>query len=181
LPSFVISSVMWLSKSALPNAPLNAGDSLDCSVAVTNAGKIAGDEVVQLYLKVPDVEGAPIRALRGFQRIHLEPGAKQRVEFHLSPRDLSMVTEGGDIIVAGGEVHCFDWRWSAKHGSSVKQRKLGGQRADHFAGIMYGGDQLGIGMPAESCYRRQEDAFAICAGGGLLFVCIEHVRLGSTG
>jgi beta-glucosidase len=88
---------------ALPNAPLNAGDSLDCSVAVTNTGKIAGDEVVQLYLKFPDVQGAPIRALRGFQRIHLEPGAKQRVEFHLSPRDLSMVTEGGDIIVAEGK------------------------------------------------------------------------------
>jgi beta-glucosidase len=88
---------------ALPNAPLNAGDSLDCSVTVTNTGKIAGDEVVQLYLKFPDVEGAPIRALRGFQRIHLEPSAKQRVEFHLSPRDLSMVTEGGDIVVAEGK------------------------------------------------------------------------------
>jgi beta-glucosidase len=88
---------------ALPNAPLNAGDSLDCSVAVTNTGKIAGDEVVQLYLKFPDVQGAPIRALRGFQRIHLEPGAKQRVEFHLSPRDLSMVTQEGDIIVAEGK------------------------------------------------------------------------------
>jgi beta-glucosidase len=88
---------------ALPNAPLNAGDSLDCSVAVTNTGKIAGDEVVQLSLKFPDVQGAPIRALRGFQRIHLEPGAKQRVEFHLSPRDLSMVTEGGDVIIAEGK------------------------------------------------------------------------------
>ncbi len=88
---------------AVPNAAVNAGDSLDCSVAVTNTGKIAGDEVVQLYLKFPDVPGAPIRALRGFQRIHLEPGAKQKVEFHLSPRDLSMVTEGGDIIVAQGK------------------------------------------------------------------------------
>ena len=88
---------------AVPNAAVNAGDSLDCSVAVANTGKIAGDEVVQLYLKFPDVPGAPIRALRGFQRIHLEPGAKQSVEFHLTPRDLSMVTEGGDIIVAQGK------------------------------------------------------------------------------
>ena len=45
---------------------------------------------------------AIIRALRGFQRIHLEPGAHQRVAFHLQPRDLSMVTESGDIIVAQG-------------------------------------------------------------------------------
>jgi beta-glucosidase len=33
----------------------------------------------------------------------LAPGANQRVEFHLQSRDLSMVTEGGDIIVAQGK------------------------------------------------------------------------------
>jgi beta-glucosidase len=88
---------------ALPNSPLYAGDSLDAAVTVTNTGKTAGDEVVQLYLKFPDVPGAPIRALRGFQRIHLEPGVKQKVDFHLSPRDLSMVTELGDIVVAQGK------------------------------------------------------------------------------
>ena len=88
---------------ALPNAPLNAGDPLDASVIVTNTGKLPGDEVVQLYLKFPDVPGAPIRALRGFQRVHLEPGAEQRLDFHLSPRDLSMVTEDGDIIVTQGK------------------------------------------------------------------------------
>jgi beta-glucosidase len=87
----------------LPNSTINAGDPLDASVTVTNTGKLAGDEVVQLYLKFPDVAGAPIRALRGFQRIHLEPGASQKVEFHLSPRDLSMVTDLGDIIVAQGK------------------------------------------------------------------------------
>ena len=87
----------------LPDAPMNAGDPLDASVTVTNSGKIAGDEVVQLYLKFPDVAGAPIRALRGFQRVHLEPGASQRVDFHLNPRDLSMVTDLGDIIVAKGK------------------------------------------------------------------------------
>ena len=88
---------------ALPNSPFNAGDLLDASATVTNTGKIAGDEVVQLYLKFPDVPGAPIRALRGFQRIHLEAGAQQKVDFHLNPRDLSIVTELGDIIVAQGK------------------------------------------------------------------------------
>jgi beta-glucosidase len=87
----------------LPNATINAGDPLDASVTVTNSGKLAGDEVVQLYLKFPDVPGAPIRALRGFQRVHLEAGASQKVEFHLNPRDLSMVTDLGDIIVAQGK------------------------------------------------------------------------------
>jgi beta-glucosidase len=88
---------------ALPTAPIDAGDPLDASVTVTNTGQVAGDEVVQLYLKFPDVPGAPIRALRGFQRIHLDAGASQVVKFHLDRRDLSMVTNLGDIIVAEGE------------------------------------------------------------------------------
>jgi beta-glucosidase-like glycosyl hydrolase len=86
----------------LPNTPLDAGEPLNVAVNVTNTGKLAGDEVVQLYLKFPDVGGAPIRALRGFERIHLAPGASRRVEFHLARRDLSMVTDAGDTIVAQG-------------------------------------------------------------------------------
>lgn len=87
----------------LPDKPISAGDPLNASVMVTNTGAVAGDEIVQLYLKFPGVPGAPIHALRGFQRLHLEPGASQKVEFHLSPRDLSMVTDAGDIIVAQGD------------------------------------------------------------------------------
>jgi beta-glucosidase len=75
---------------------------LDVTATVTNSGKVAGDEVAQLYLKFPDIPGAPIRALRGFQRIHLAPGASRKVAFHLERRDLSMVTDGGDIIVPQG-------------------------------------------------------------------------------
>ncbi len=86
----------------LPKAPLQAGDPLDASVRVTNTGKVTGDEVVQLYLEFPSVAGAPIRALRGFQRVRLAPAASRIVRFHLRPRDLSMVTDAGDIIVAQG-------------------------------------------------------------------------------
>ncbi|MHB8812741.1 MAG: glycoside hydrolase family 3 C-terminal domain-containing protein [Steroidobacteraceae bacterium] len=86
----------------LPKAAIDAGAPLNASVKVTNTGKVAGDEVVQLYLKFPDVPGAPLRALRGFQRIHLAPGASQVVRFHLKRRDLSMVTDAGDRIVAQG-------------------------------------------------------------------------------
>src|SRR5579871_6561891 len=73
----------------LQPSPINAGDPLDASVTVTNTGKVAGDEVVQLYLQFPAVAGAPIRALRGFQRVHIEPAASRKIEFHLNPRDLS--------------------------------------------------------------------------------------------
>ena len=87
---------------ALSDGLINAGDPLQASATVTNTGSLAGDEVVQLYLKFPDVAGAPIRALRGFERVHLTPGGSRKVEFALNPRDLSMVTQSGEIIVAPG-------------------------------------------------------------------------------
>ena len=86
----------------LPPKPIKAGDPLTADVTVTNTGKLAGDEVVQLYLSFPDVNGAPLRALRGFQRVHLEPGKSQAVHFELKQRDLSMVTEEGKPIIAEG-------------------------------------------------------------------------------
>lgn len=46
--------------------------------------------------------GAPLRALRGFQRIHLAAGQARVVRFNLKRRDLSMVTQAGDGIVAQG-------------------------------------------------------------------------------
>jgi len=86
----------------LPAHPIAAGDALEVAVTVTNTGTVAGDEVPQLYLQFPGVRGAPLRALRGFERIHLAPGASRRVEFQLRRRDLSLVTEAGDTIVARG-------------------------------------------------------------------------------
>jgi beta-glucosidase len=70
---------------------------------VTNTGQVAGDEVVQLYLSFPNVAGAPIRALRGFRRIHLAPGQTQTVAFDLKPRDLSMVDDRGNRIIPAGK------------------------------------------------------------------------------
>jgi beta-glucosidase len=88
---------------SVPRTAVNAGDPVPADVTVTNTGKVAGDEVVQLYLKFPPVPGAPQIALRGFQRIHLNPGASQKVHFELKNRDLGMVTEDGHPIIAGGD------------------------------------------------------------------------------
>jgi beta-glucosidase len=82
---------------------VHAGDPVDADVTVANTGKLAGDEVVQLYLKFPPVPGAPLLALRGFRRIHLEPGATQTVHFELKGRDLGMVTDNGTPIIAVGD------------------------------------------------------------------------------
>ena len=58
---------------------------------------------MQVYLKFPAVEGAPLIALRGFQRIHLAPGASQKVHFDLKDRDLGVVSEDGTPIIAQGD------------------------------------------------------------------------------
>jgi beta-glucosidase len=88
---------------SVPGQAVSAGQPIGADVTVTNAGQMAGDEVVQLYLKFPSVKGAPRIALRGFQRIHLEPGASQKAHFDLKPRDLEMVTEDGNPIIAQGD------------------------------------------------------------------------------
>jgi beta-glucosidase len=88
---------------SVPPQPTAAGQPVAADVTVTNAGQVAGDEVVQLYLTFPAVKGAPHIALRGFQRIHLEPGTSQKVHFDLKPRDLEMVTEDGNPIIAQGD------------------------------------------------------------------------------
>jgi len=90
-------------KLTSPSGPVRAGRPIKTSAVVTNIGNVAGDEVVQLYLTFPKVPGAPIRTLRGFRRVHLAPGASERVAFDLEPRDLSMVTPAGDIVVPAGQ------------------------------------------------------------------------------
>jgi beta-glucosidase len=89
-----------------------ADGTVTVSVRITNTGSIPGDEVVQLYLAHPGVEGAPIRALAGFQRIHLDPAVSKTVDFTLRDRDLSIVDETGarrivpgavDVWIGGGQ------------------------------------------------------------------------------
>jgi beta-glucosidase len=87
----------------VPTQAVVAGQPVNADVTVTNTGKVAGDEVIEVYLKFPDVKGAPLIALRGFQRIHLEAGASQKVHFELKDRDLGMVTEAGNPMIAAGE------------------------------------------------------------------------------
>ncbi len=86
----------------VPADAVQAGSPSVVEATVTNTGKSAGDEVAQLYLRFPDVPGAPLLALRGFERVHLEPGASTTVHFELKPRDMSMVTAAGEPIVAAG-------------------------------------------------------------------------------
>jgi beta-glucosidase len=86
---------------------LNAGDALQASVTVRNDGKRDGDEVVQLYLDAPDQPLAPQHALVGFQRVHLAAGESRRIQFELSPRQLSSVDAAGHRAVEAGHYRLF--------------------------------------------------------------------------
>ncbi|HKW64161.1 MAG TPA: glycoside hydrolase family 3 C-terminal domain-containing protein [Candidatus Acidoferrum sp.] len=79
-----------------------AGTAVTASVRVTNSSSVSGEEVVELYLSHPGIDGAPIRALAGFQRVHLAASASQTVTFTLHDRDLSTVDEKGIRKVVPG-------------------------------------------------------------------------------
>jgi beta-glucosidase len=69
---------------------LTASATVRCTVK--NTGAVAGDEVVQLYLREEVTSVAtPLIALKGFQRIHLEPGESKRLTFKLSAPELSLL------------------------------------------------------------------------------------------
>jgi beta-glucosidase len=83
---------------------VRAGRGLTVSADVTNTGRRAGDEVVQLY--VTDVASAhpvAVRSLAGFRRVRLAPGERRRVTFALDARQLSVIDERGRRVVEPGE------------------------------------------------------------------------------
>ncbi len=74
-------------------------------VDIKNVGKHKGDEVVQLYLHdVFATAARPLKELKGFRRITLEPGEKRRVEFIISSEDLAFYDADMNLIVESGTV-----------------------------------------------------------------------------
>jgi len=84
-------------------ATIAAGEPLPVQAQVKNTGTREGDEVVQVYLTFPKLPGAPLRALRGFTRVHLRPGEQRAVSFTLVDRDLSHVSPVGMHLVRTGQ------------------------------------------------------------------------------
>ena len=88
------------------NKSVNAGQDLEVSVDVRNAGKMAGDEVVQLYVSDPSAGvPVPIRSLAGVERVNLKPGEKRTIKFTLTPRQMSIVTNEGRRILDPGRLN----------------------------------------------------------------------------
>ena len=73
------------------------------TVDVTNTGKVRGDEVVQLYIR-DEVSSVtrPVKELRGFRRITLNPGETKTVEFTLGSDELSFLNRDMHRVVEPG-------------------------------------------------------------------------------
>ena len=82
---------------------IETGGTARVSVDVTNTGDHAGDEVAQLYIhqEVASVT-RPVMLLRGFERIHLQPGEKLTVTFPIGPNDLSLINADMHRVVEPG-------------------------------------------------------------------------------
>ena len=78
---------------------IKAGNEIKVSVEVQNTSKVAGDEVVELYVKdIESSELTPINSLQGFKRINLKPDEKKIVEFVLNPKQLSLIKSVNDKV-----------------------------------------------------------------------------------
>ena len=87
----------------LSAASISANGTVTVSVNVRNTGKIAGDEVVQLYLhELVTSVTEPTKVLRGFKRVSLAPGASTRVRFDLGRDDFAIWDENMHYAVEPG-------------------------------------------------------------------------------
>lgn len=95
-------------KPVLENSSLLKGQSLNLSVPVSNVGELAGEEVVQVYLRKKDDADGPVKALRDFKRVHFKSGETKIINFDLSTEQLEWwnpLTES--MIVMPGEYRLF--------------------------------------------------------------------------
>jgi beta-glucosidase len=80
---------------------------LKAEATITNTGKMASDEVVQLYITVPQTGDNPIYSLKGFKRIKLQPGEAQKVEFAITPELLQSIKDNGQSTELSGDYHIY--------------------------------------------------------------------------
>jgi beta-glucosidase len=83
---------------------IRTNGNLTVTVDVENVGKRPGDEVVQLYIR--DLAASmtrPVKALKGFQRLTLQPGEKKHLEFVLTPEHLGFWNREMRFVVEPGE------------------------------------------------------------------------------
>jgi beta-glucosidase len=87
---------------------IGMGDTVTISAELTNNGSVAADEVVQLYIR--DLVGnvtRPVKELKGFKRVRLEPGQQVTVDFELHTNDLAFFGRNMQLMTEAGEFHAW--------------------------------------------------------------------------
>jgi len=112
-PQFVFGHGLSYTTFEVSNLQLSAATvprnrSLQASVTVTNTGSRKGDEVVQLYLHDPVASiSQPVRRLRGFERVTLDPGQARTVTFTLDNSDFGFYDNRGKFVVEPGQIDVY--------------------------------------------------------------------------
>lgn len=84
------------------------GGSITATVDVKNTGSRRGDEVVQLYIHDPVASiSQPVRRLRDFQRVSLDPGQTKSVQFTLDGSDVGFYDNSGQFVVEPGAIKVY--------------------------------------------------------------------------
>ena len=101
----------------LSKTSVKAGKGVIVTVPVTNTGAVTGDEVVQVYVKSLDNPDAPIKGLKGFQRVSLAPGATVSVKVELAPEAFEYYDGKDGLAIQPG-------RYQILYGSSSADEDL---------------------------------------------------------
>ena len=92
----------------LSRTSVRRSGSVVASMKVNNTGDVAGDDVAQLYIHDPVASlSQPIRRLRGFERVTLEPGESTTVKFTLDSDDFGFYNNRGTYVVEPGAIQVF--------------------------------------------------------------------------
>ncbi|WP_185968917.1 glycoside hydrolase family 3 C-terminal domain-containing protein [Carboxylicivirga sp. M1479] len=92
-----------IQKPILAKKRMGTDDSNTVTAEVTNTGNYDGDVVIQLYIKTKNLQNnAPLKSLKGFQKIHLKQGESKTVTFSLGKDELHLINENGEQVFFPG-------------------------------------------------------------------------------
>jgi beta-glucosidase len=97
-------TIFTYSDLKLRQPAIQAGDPLEVRLTLTNTGKQAGEEVVQVYLTDLQASCAvPLHKLVAFQRVALEAGESRELHFTISPESMKFINDDGDAVLEPGD------------------------------------------------------------------------------
>jgi beta-glucosidase len=86
-----------------PKKEYKHSGTIDCSLKITNTGKLGGDEVAQIYVKYPEGKGFPLKELRHFERKYVPEGQTEQIKVSIPVESLAKwdETAGKQIVPSG--------------------------------------------------------------------------------